>query len=81
MKKIEVYQCDYCYRKFNDMEDCEGCEEFHSNLDELIVTDTIPLTDEAKACTRIRQLSMAPLLAEAIRRVCNEESISAMFDE
>ena len=51
-----------------------------SSLDSLVVTDTIPLSDEAKACTRIRQLSMAKLLAESIRRVSNEESISAMFD-
>lgn len=51
-----------------------------SNLDELVVTDTIPLSDEAKKCKRIRQLSMAKLLAESIRRVSNEESISAMFD-
>ena len=51
-----------------------------SSLDILVVTDTIPLSDEAKNCTRIRQLSMAKLLAESIRRVSNEESISAMFD-
>ncbi len=51
-----------------------------SNLDSLVVTDTIPLSKEAKACKRIRQLSMARLLAESIRRVSNEESISAMFD-
>jgi ribose-phosphate pyrophosphokinase len=51
-----------------------------SELDELVVTDTIPLRDDALNCERIRQLTMAPLLAEAIRRVCNEESISAMFD-
>lgn len=51
-----------------------------SDLDSLVVTDTIPLSDEAKNCTRIRQLSMARLLAESIRRVSNEESISAMFD-
>jgi ribose-phosphate pyrophosphokinase len=50
-----------------------------SVLDELVVTDTIPLSEEAKRCTRIRQLSSAPLLAEAVRRVSNEESISAMF--
>ncbi len=52
----------------------------NSNLDSLVVTDTIPLSDEAKQCPRIRQLSMAKLLAESIRRVSNEESISAMFD-
>jgi ribose-phosphate pyrophosphokinase len=51
-----------------------------SNLDSLVVTDTIPLSEEAKSCPRIRQLSMAKLLAESIRRVSNEESISAMFD-
>jgi len=51
-----------------------------SNLDSLVVTDTIPLNEKAKSCKRIRQLSMAKLLAESIRRVSNEESISAMFD-
>lgn len=51
----------------------------NSQLDELVVTDTIPLTAEAKACGKIRQLTLAGLLAESIRRVNNEESISAMF--
>lgn len=51
-----------------------------SSMDTLVVTDTIPLSTEAKQCKRIRQLSMARLLAESIRRVSNEESISAMFD-
>jgi len=51
----------------------------NSNLDSLVVTDTIPLSEEAKNCGKIRQLSMAKLLAESIRRVSNEESISAMF--
>ena len=52
----------------------------NSTLDELVVTDTIPLSDEAKACGKIRQLSMSALLAETLRRINNEESISAMFD-
>jgi ribose-phosphate pyrophosphokinase len=51
-----------------------------SQLDELVVSDTIPLSDKAKNCDRIRQLSLSGLLAESIRRVCNEESISAMFN-
>ncbi len=51
----------------------------NSSLDELVVTDTIPLSEDAKACDRIRQLTLSDLLAESIRRVCNEESISAMF--
>ena len=50
-----------------------------SKLDQLVVTDTIPLSDKAKACKKIRVISLAPTLAEAIRRVNNEESISAMF--
>ena len=51
----------------------------NSVLDELVVTDTIPLSETAKACQRIRQLPMANVIGEAIRRVRNEESISAMF--
>jgi ribose-phosphate pyrophosphokinase len=50
-----------------------------SELDELVVTDTIPLSEAAANCRQIRQLTLAPMLAEAVRRVCNEESISAMF--
>lgn len=50
-----------------------------SQLDELIVTDTIPLSEASKDCSRIRQLTIANMLAEAMRRVSNEESISAMF--
>ena len=52
----------------------------NSSIDSLVVTDTIPLNSEAADCKKIRQLSMARLLAESIRRVSNEESISAMFD-
>lgn len=51
----------------------------HSVLDSLVVTDTIPLTPEAAACSRIRQLSIAELLAETMRRVSNEESVSSLF--
>ena len=51
-----------------------------SEMDELVVTDTIPLSDAAKSCSKIKQLSLDRLFAEAIRRVSNEESISAMFN-
>jgi ribose-phosphate pyrophosphokinase len=50
-----------------------------SPLDELVVTDSIPLNEAAQNCSRIRQLSMARLVGEAVRRISNEESISAMF--
>lgn len=51
----------------------------NSVLDELVVTNTIPLSGPSVACDRIRQLDMAPIIAEAMRRISNEESISAMF--
>ena len=51
----------------------------NSQLDELVVTNTIPLSEDAKNCSRIRELSISKMLAEAMRRVSNEESISAMF--
>jgi ribose-phosphate pyrophosphokinase len=53
----------------------------NSHLDELVVTDTIPLREEAKQCGRIRQLSVAELLAETMRRISNEDSVSSLFME
>lgn len=53
----------------------------NSQLDELVVTNTIPLTAEAQACGKIRQLSIAELLGETIRRISNEESVSSLFVE
>ena len=50
-----------------------------SRLDELVVTSTIPLREDAAACGKIRQLSIAGLLAESIRRINNEESVSSLF--
>ena len=52
-----------------------------SALDKLVVTDTIPLREDAKACTRIHQLSVASLLAETMLRISNEDSVSSLFME
>jgi len=52
-----------------------------SDLDELVVTDTIPLREEARACPRIRQVSIGGLLAETMLRISNEESVSSLFME
>jgi ribose-phosphate pyrophosphokinase len=51
----------------------------NSALDELVVTDTIPLSAAAQACGRIRQLSVASLLAETIRRIRDEDSVSSLY--
>ncbi|MEM6998718.1 MAG: ribose-phosphate diphosphokinase [Pseudomonadota bacterium] len=51
----------------------------NSRLDELVVTDTIPLRSEAENCDRIRQLSVAAMLAESMRRIAEGESLSSMF--
>jgi ribose-phosphate pyrophosphokinase len=51
----------------------------NSRLDELVVTDSIPLSEQATACNQIRQLSVAAMLAETIRRVSREESVSTLF--
>lgn len=50
-----------------------------SRLDELVVTDTIPLRSEAATCPKIRQLSVATMLAESLRRISEGESLSSMF--
>jgi ribose-phosphate pyrophosphokinase len=51
----------------------------NSELDELVVTDTIPLRSDAVTCDRIRQLSVATMLAESVRRISESESLSSMF--
>jgi len=51
-----------------------------SKLDELVVTDSTPLSKEAQNCQCVRQLTLSTMLAEAIRRLNNEESLSAMFN-
>ena len=52
-----------------------------SDIDQVVVTDTIPLSADAQACGRIRQVSIAGLLAETVRRISNEESVSYLFNE
>jgi ribose-phosphate pyrophosphokinase len=53
----------------------------NSTLDTLVVTDTVPLKPDAAACPKIRQLSIGALLAETIRRVSAEESVSSLYDD
>jgi ribose-phosphate pyrophosphokinase len=52
-----------------------------STLDEIVVTDTIPLSETGKACKKIRVLTIGGLLAETIRRISNEDSVSSLFVE
>jgi ribose-phosphate pyrophosphokinase len=52
----------------------------NSVMKELVVTDSIEFSDEVKACEKIRSVSCAPLIGEAIRRIDNEESVSKLFD-
>ncbi len=51
----------------------------NSKLDELVVTDTIPLSEAAQSCDKIRQLSVAQMMAETIRRMAHGESVSSMY--
>ncbi len=66
--------CTHPVLSGNAIKNIEG-----SVLDELVVTNTIPLSDEAQQCTRIRQLSVGTMLAETIRRIHMEESVSEMY--
>ncbi len=52
-----------------------------SELDEVVVTNSIPLSEEARNCEKIRQISIAELLAEAIRRIAEGDSVSSLFME
>lgn len=52
-----------------------------SHIDQVVVTDTIPLSQVARDCNRIRQVSISGLLAETMRRISNEESVSYLFNE
>ncbi len=73
--KVVAY-CTHPVLSGNAIKNIEG-----STIDELVVTDTIPLSEEAIACKKIRQLSISDELAESIRRVSNEESLSALFSK
>jgi ribose-phosphate pyrophosphokinase len=69
----------YCTHPVLSGEAVERIEK--SVIDELVVTDTIPLREDAKASKKIRQLSVAELLAETMLRISNEESVSSLFME
>jgi ribose-phosphate pyrophosphokinase len=51
-----------------------------SVLKELVITDSIEAPDMATRCSKVREVSIAPLMGEAIRRIANEESVSKLFD-
>jgi len=51
----------------------------HSELDELVVSNTVPLHQDARACAKVRQISIAELLAETMRRIANDESVTSLF--
>jgi ribose-phosphate pyrophosphokinase len=53
----------------------------NSHIDEVVITNTIPLSDAGKACGKIRQLSVAFLFAETIRRISDGESVTSLFAE
>lgn len=72
-KKVVAY-CTHPVLSGKAIENINGSE-----LDELVVTDSIPLRESAINCTRIRVLTLSDMLAEAVRRLSNEESLSAMF--
>jgi ribose-phosphate pyrophosphokinase len=72
-EKVVAY-CTHAVLSGNAVKNIEN-----SKLDELVVTDTIPLRSEAKTSGRIRQLSVAGMLAESIRRIAEGESLSSMF--
>lgn len=73
-QKVVAY-CTHAVLSGNAIKNING-----STLDELVVTDSIPLSDAAAKCDRIRQLTLSTMLAEAMRRISNEESLSAMFN-
>lgn len=72
-RKVVAY-CTHPVLSGKAIENIQG-----SVLDELVVTDTIPLREEANACAKIRQLSIAEMLAETLRRISEEESVSSMY--
>ena len=72
-KKVVAY-CTHAVLSGNAVKNIE-----QSRLDELVVTDTIPLRSDAAGCERIRQLSVAAMLAESMRRIAEGESLSSMF--
>jgi phosphoribosylpyrophosphate synthetase len=71
---VSYLQADICRASLRVEERIEA-----SSLEELVVTDTIPLHESSRACKKIRVGSVAGLLAEAIRRTHNEDSISSLF--
>lgn len=72
-KRVVAY-CTHAVLSGNALENLNN-----SSLDELVVTDTIPLTEAAQACDKIRQLSVATLIGESVHRIASGQSLSSMF--
>lgn len=73
-KTVTAY-CTHAVLSGHAIENIEG-----SGLDEVVVTDTIPLSSAARNCSRIRQLSLSGVIAQTIERIADKESVSSMFD-
>jgi len=52
-----------------------------ASLDEVVVTNTIPLSEAARGCSKIRQVSVAPLIAETIQRIARGDSVMSLFSD
>jgi ribose-phosphate pyrophosphokinase len=74
-KKVAAY-CTHPVLSGRALENIE-----HSCLDSLIVTDTVPLSEAAQKCDKIKQVSLSGMIAETISRITNNESVSSMFED
>ena len=72
---------EICCGSFSDVKTAYENGISNSALDELVVTDTIPLSPAAQACSKIRQVSCAAIIGETLSRIAREASVSSLFSE